>query len=81
MRRLLVLIAVLVATQAQMQKSREVKSHEAYHAARRDKLARKSQAKKTVLRKGGSPSKTLHELRMKKQVNKNAKKKKRRPGL
>ena len=85
MRRLAALVAlVAAATHAQMQKSREVRSHEEYHKKRQDQLNRKAQSRKNALKKGGTQSKTLHELRMKKQHKNRAKKqasKKRRPGL
>ena len=83
MRRLAALVALVAATtNAQMQKSREVRSHEEYHKKRQDQLNRKAQSRKNALKKGGTQSKTLHELRMKKQHKNRAKKKqKRRPGL
>ena len=85
MRRLAALVALLTAfSSAQMQKSREVRSHEEYHKRRQDQLNRKAQSRKNALKKGGTQSKTLHELRMKKQHKNRAKKKaskKRRPGL
>ena len=85
MRRLAALVALLTAfSSAQMQKSREVRSHEEYHKKRQDQLNRKAQSRKNALKKGGTQSKTLHELRMKKQHKNRAKKqaqKKRRPGL
>ena len=87
MRRLAALVALVAwTTNAQMQKSREVRSHEEYHKRRQDQLNRKAQSRKNALKKGGTQSKTLHELRMKKQHKNRAKKqskasKKRRPGL
>ena len=87
MRRLAALVALLTAfSSAQMQKSREVRSHEEYHQRRQEQLNRKAQSRKNALKKGGTQSKTLHELRMKKQHKNRAKKqskasKKRRPGL
>ena len=83
MRRLAALVALLTAfSSAQMQKSREVRSHEEYHQKRQEQLNRKAQSRKNALKKGGTQSKTLHELRMKKQHKNRAKKKqKRRPGL
>ena len=85
MRRLAALAALLTAfSSAQMQKSREVRSHEEYHQKRQEQLNRKAQSRKNALKKGGTQSKTLHELRMKKQHKNRAKKqaqKKRRPGL
>ena len=88
MRRLAALVALLTAfSSAQMQKSREVRSHEEYHQKRQEQLSRKAQSRKNALKKGGTQSKTLHELRMKKQHKNRAKKqqkkasKKRRPGL
>ena len=78
------LVALLTAfSSAQMQKSREVRSHEEYHQRRQEQLNRKAQSRKNALKKGGTQSKTLHELRMKKQHKNRAKKasKKRRPGL
>ena len=85
MRRLAVLVALVACrVNAQMQKSREVRSHEEYHQKRQEQLNRKAQSRKNALKKGGTQSKTLHELRMKKQHKNRAKKaasKKRRPGL
>ena len=82
MRRLAALLALIACGSAQMQKSREVRSHEEYHKKRQDQLNRKAQSRKNALKKGGTQSKTLHELRMKKQHKNRAKKKqKRRPGL
>ena len=82
MRRLAALVALVACSSAQMQKSREVRSHEEYHKRRQDQLNRKAQSRKNALKKGGTQSKTLHELRMKKQHKNRAKKKqKRRPGL
>ena len=82
MRRLAALLALVACGRAQMQKSREVRSHEEYHKRRQDQLNRKAQSRKNALKKGGTQSKTLHELRMKKQHKNRAKKKqKRRPGL
>ncbi len=82
MRRLAALLALIAGGSAQMQKSREVRSHEEYHKRRQDQLNRKAQSRKNALKKGGTQSKTLHELRMKKQHKNRAKKKqKRRPGL
>ena len=82
-RRWIALVALVAwTTNAQMQKSREVRSHEEYHKKRQDQLNRKAQSRKNALKKGGTQSKTLHELRMKKQHKNRAKKKqKRRPGL
>ena len=75
MRRLAALVALVAATtNAQMQKSREVRSHEEYHKKRQDQLNRKAQSRKNALKKGGTQSKTLHELRMKKQHKNRAKK-------
>jgi len=84
MRRLAALLTLIACSSAQMQKSREVRSHEEYHKRRQDQLNRKAQSRKNALKKGGTQSKTLHELRMKKQHKNRAKKKaskKRRPGL
>ncbi len=85
MRRLVAVVALAACSiNAQMQKSREVRSHEEYHKRRQDQLNRKAQSRKNALKKGGTQSKTLHELRMKKQHKNRAKKKaskKRRPGL
>ena len=84
MRRLAALITLIACSSAQMQKSREVRSHEEYHQKRQEQLNRKAQSRKNALKKGGTQSKTLHELRMKKQHKSRAKKKaskKRRPGL
>ena len=83
MRRLAALITLIACSRAQMQKSREVRSHEEYHQKRQEQLNRKAQSRKNALKKGGTQSKTLHELRMKKQHKNRAKKasKKRRPGL
>ena len=82
MRRLAALLTLIACSSAQMQKSREVRSHEEYHKKRQDQLNRKAQSRKNALKKGGTQSKTLHELRMKKQHKNRAKKKqKRRPGL
>ena len=83
MRRLAALITLIACGSAQMQKSREVRSHEEYHKKRQEQLNRKAQSRKNALKKGGTQSKTLHELRMKKQHKNRAKKasKKRRPGL
>ena len=86
MRRLAALITLIACGSAQMQKSREVRSHEEYHQRRQEQLSRKAQSRKNALKKGGTQSKTLHELRMKKQHKNRAKKqskasKKRRPGL
>ena len=79
MRRLAALVALLTAfSSAQMQKSREVRSHEEYHKKRQDQLNRKAQSRKNALKKGGTQSKTLHELRMKKQ-HKNLKELKTKP--
>ena len=81
-RRLAALLTIIAFSSAQMQKSREVRSHEEYHKKRQDQLNRKAQSRKNALKKGGTQSKTLHELRMKKQHKNRAKKKqKRRPGL
>ena len=83
-RRWIALVALVAwTTNAQMQKSREVRSHEEYHQKRQEQLNRKAQSRKNALKKGGTQSKTLHELRMKKQHKNRAKKasKKRRPGL
>tara|TARA_B100000683_G_scaffold98416_1_gene97301 strand:+ start:647 stop:1054 length:408 start_codon:yes stop_codon:yes gene_type:complete len=81
-RRLAALLTLVACGSAQMQKSREVRSHEEYHKKRQDQLNRKAQSRKNALKKGGTQSKTLHELRMKKQHKNRAKKKqKRRPGL
>ena len=82
-RRWIALVALVAwTTNAQMQKSREVRSHEEYHKRSQDQLNRKAQSRKNALKKGGTQSKTLHELRMKKQHKNRAKKKqKRRPGL
>ena len=82
--RLAALLTLIACGSAQMQKSREVRSHEEYHKRRQDQLNRKAQSRKNALKKGGTQSKTLHELRMKKQHKNRAKKKaskKRRPGL
>ena len=82
MRRLAALLTLIACSSAQMQKSREVRSHEEYHKKRQDQLNRKAQSRKNALKKGGTQSKTLHELLMKKQHKNRAKKKqKRRPGL
>ena len=86
MRRLAALITLIACSSAQMQKSREVRSHEEYHQRRQEQLSRKAQSRKNALKKGGTQSKTLHELRMKKQHKNRAKSqkkasKKRRPGL
>ena len=86
MRRLATLLTLIACGSAQMQKSREVRSHEEYHQRRQEQLNRKAQSRKNALKKGGTQSKTLHELRMKKQHKNRAKKaskasKKRRPGL
>ena len=82
MRRLAALLTLIACSSAQMQKSREVRSHEEYHQKRQEQLNRKAQSRKNALKKGGTQSKTLHELRMKKQHKNRAKKKqKRRPGL
>ena len=81
-RRWIALLTLIACGSAQMQKSREVRSHEEYHKKRQDQLNRKAQSRKNALKKGGTQSKTLHELRMKKQHKNRAKKKqKRRPGL
>ena len=82
-RRWIALLTLIAFSSAQMQKSREVRSHEEYHKKRQDQLNRKAQSRKNALKKGGTQSKTLHELRMKKQHKNRAKKqhKKRRPGL
>ena len=82
MRRLVVALDRLDSS-AQMQKSREVRSHEEYHKKRQEQLNRKAQSRKNALKKGGTQSKTLHELRMKKQhkIAQSKQSKKRRPGL
>ena len=55
MRRLAALVALLTAfSSAQMQKSREVRSHEEYHKKRQDQLNRKAQSRKNALKKGGT---------------------------
>ena len=65
MRRLAALVTLTACGSAQMQKSREVRSHEEYHQKRQEQLNRKAQSRKNALKKGGTQSKTLHELRMK----------------
>ena len=63
-----------------MQKSREVRSHEEYQK-RQEQLNRKAQSRKNALKKGGTQSKTLHELRMKKQHKNRAKKQASKSGV
>ena len=66
---------------AQMQKSREVRSHEGTKK-RQEQLNRKPSRYKNALRRAGPNLKTLHELRMKKQHKNRAKlSKKRRPAF